>query len=340
MFALVSEEKSMTHHQQITHSRVLVTGGAGFIGSNLCETLLAQDNEVVCLDNFSTGKYANISHLLDNKRFTLVEGDICHTQDCQKALAGVEYVLHQAALGSVPRSIYDPKATTQVNVGGFVNLLHASAQAKVKRFVYASSSSVYGDYPHLPKVEQHIGKPLSPYAISKYTNELYAQSFSELYDIQCIGLRYFNVYGKNQNPEGEYSAVIPRFISQLIQHQSPIINGDGKQSRDFTYIEDVVQANQLAITTQSENALNQVYNIAFNGQTTLIELYNLLIDLLTPLDSQIASIQPTFATERKGDIKHSYASIEKARQLLDYQPKYSIKDGLAKTIQWYWENLK
>lgn len=330
----------MTHHQQITRSRVLVTGGAGFIGSNLCETLLAQDNEVVCLDNFSTGKYTNIKHLLNNKLFTLIEGNICHVQDCQKALAGVEYVLHQAALGSVPRSIYDPIATTQVNVGGFVNLLHASVQAKVKRFIYASSSSVYGDYPHLPKVEQHIGKPLSPYAISKYTNELYAQNFSELYGIQCIGLRYFNVYGKNQNPEGEYSAVIPRFISQLIRYQSPTINGDGKQSRDFTYIEDVIQANLLAISTQNKNALNQVYNIAFNGQTTLIELYDLLISLLASMDSQIASIQPTFASERKGDVKHSYASIEKARQLLGYQPKYSIKDGLTKTIQWYWENLK
>lgn len=330
----------MTHHQQITHSRVLVTGGAGFIGSNLCENLLAQDNEVVCLDNFSTGRYTNINHLLVNKNFTLIEGDICRIQDCQKALAGVDYVLHQAALGSVPRSIYDPMATTQVNIGGFVNILHASVQAKVKRFVYASSSSVYGDYPHLPKVEQYIGKPLSPYAISKYTNELYAQNFSELYGIQCIGLRYFNVYGKNQNPEGEYSAVIPRFISQLIRHQSPVINGNGKQSRDFTYIEDVVRANQLAVTTKNENALNQIYNIAFNGQTNLIELYNLLIDLLTPLDSRISSIQPIFGTERKGDVRHSYASIEKARQLLGYQPRYSIKDGLAKTIQWYWENLK
>ncbi|GAB4191869.1 MAG: SDR family oxidoreductase [Thermoflexibacter sp.] len=340
MFVLILVEKSMTKYQHITQSRILITGGAGFIGSNLCETLLAQDNEVVCLDNFATGKYANINHLLSNKKFTLIEGDICHVRDCQKALVGVDYVLHQAALGSVPRSIYDPIATTQVNVGGFVNILHASVQAKVKRFVYASSSSVYGDYPHLPKVEQHIGNPLSPYAISKYTNELYAQNFSELYGIQCIGLRYFNVYGKNQNPEGEYSAVIPRFISQLIRHQSPVINGDGKQSRDFTYIEDIVQANQLALTTKNENALNQIYNIAFNGQTTLIELYHTLIDLLVSLDSRIASIQPTFGTERKGDVKHSYASIEKARQLLGYQPEYSIKDGLTKTIQWYWENLK
>ncbi len=330
----------MTQYPQITRSRVLVTGGAGFIGSNLCEALLSQDNEVVCLDNFYTGKYANIVHLLDNKHFTLIKGDICHTQDCQKALQGVEYVLHQAALGSVPRSIYDPVTTTQVNICGFVNLLHASVQAKVKRFVYASSSSVYGDYPQLPKVEQNIGKPLSPYAISKYTNELYAHNFSEIYGIQCIGLRYFNVYGKNQNPEGEYSAVIPRFISKLIRYESPVINGDGQQSRDFTYIEDVVQANLLAIATQNENACNQVYNVAFNGQTTLIELYNLLIDLLTPLDSQISSIQPIFRTERKGDVKHSYASIEKAKQLIGYQPKYSIKDGLTKTIQWYWKNLK
>jgi UDP-N-acetylglucosamine 4-epimerase len=329
----------MTNSRQITHSRILVTGGAGFIGSNLCEKLLHQDNEVICLDNFSTGKRENLTHLLPNPHFKLLEGDIRNPQDCQLAVQGVDYVLHQAALGSVPRSIKNPMLTDEVNVNGFVNILFASAQAKVKRFVYASSSSVYGDYPHLPKIEHLIGKPLSPYAISKYTNELYAQVFSQLYDIQCIGLRYFNVYGKRQNPEGEYSAVIPRFVSKLIRHESPVIYGDGEQSRDFTYIEDVLQANQLAAITTNENASNQVYNIAFCGQTTLKDLYNLLVELLVPFDEKIALVIPTFTENRKGDVRHSYASIDKAKQLLDYQPQFYIKEGLQNTISWYWDTL-
>lgn len=330
----------MQQKRQITHVRVLVTGGAGFIGSNLCETLLNQENEVVCLDNFSTGKRENISQFIHHKHFTFVEGDTRNSADCQKAVQGVDFVLHQAALGSVPRSIANPNATNDVNVSGFVNILHASVQAKVKRFVYASSSSVYGDHPHLPKVEHLTGNLLSPYAVTKYANELYAQVFGKLYEIECIGLRYFNVYGKNQNPEGEYSAVIPRFIRQLIKYQSPIIFGDGTQSRDFTYIQDVVQANQLAALTTKSEAVNQVYNIAFHGQTTLNQLVELLSDLLKNFDEKIARLSPTYAQERKGDIKHSFASVEKAKQLLDYQPQYSIQEGLKNTIDWYWKNWR
>jgi len=330
----------MQKAKKITNARVLVTGGAGFIGSNLCEALLAQDNEVVCLDNFSTGKQENVAAFTNNKRFALLQGDIRHLADCQKATEGIDYVLHQAALGSVPRSIKNPMTTNEVNVGGFVNMLHAAVQAKVKQFVYASSSSVYGDYPHLPKIEHLTGNLLSPYAVSKYTNELYAQVFSKLYGINCIGLRYFNVYGKNQNPEGDYSAVIPRFIRQLLTHQSPIIFGDGEQSRDFTYIDDVVQANQLAALITDENAVNQVYNIAFSGQISLNQLYKLLASLLGKFDTKMAQIPMSYAEERKGDVKHSFASIEKAAQLLGYQPIYSIKEGLEKTIHWYWKNLK
>ncbi len=326
--------------QKIINSQVLVTGGAGFIGSNLCETLLAQGNEVVCLDNFATGKKENIVHLLDNKHFRLIEGDICSSEDCKKAVQQIDYVLHQAALGSVPRSIKNPMATNEVNVGGFVNILHASAEAKVKRFVYASSSSVYGDYPHLPKIEHLTGNLLSPYAVSKYANELYAQVFSTLYPIQCIGLRYFNVYGKNQHPEGEYSAVIPRFIRQLIRNESPVMFGNGEQSRDFTYIEDVIQANQLAALASSEKAVNQVYNVAYSGRTSLNELYKLLVELLANFDEKITRIVPTYAATRAGDVKHSFASIEKARELLGYQPTHSIAQGLKNTIDWYWQVLK
>jgi UDP-N-acetylglucosamine/UDP-N-acetylgalactosamine 4-epimerase len=270
----------------------------------------------------------------------LIEGDIRSIADCERAVKGADYVLHQAALGSVPRSIANPIATNEVNITGFVNILHATAQAKVKRLVYASSSSVYGDHPHLPKVEHLTGNLLSPYAVSKFTNELYAQVFSKLYDIECIGLRYFNVYGKNQNPEGEYSAVIPRFIKQLIRYETPKIFGDGTQSRDFTYIEDVIQANQLAALTTQKEAINQVYNIAFHGQTSLNELFDLLTSLLKKFDKKIANLRPAYTQERRGDVKHSFASIEKAKQLLDYQPQFSIQQGLKDTIYWYWENWK
>ena len=326
--------------QKIIHSRILVTGGAGFIGSNLCEILLKQENEVICLDNFSTGRRENISSFIHNHRFTLIEGDIRNFADCQKAVAGVDFVLHQAALGSVPRSIANPLVTNEVNINGFVNILHAAVQAKIKRVVYASSSSVYGDHPNLPKEEHLIGNLLSPYAVTKYTNELYAQIFSKLYEIECIGLRYFNVYGKNQNPSGEYSAVIPRFIRQLMRHESPIIFGDGSQSRDFTYIADVVQANQLAALVDTQEGINQVYNIAFHGRTSLKELVKLLTELLESFDERIAHLSPTYATERKGDIKHSFASIDKAQRLLGYQPQYNIREGLKNTIDWYWNNWK
>jgi UDP-N-acetylglucosamine 4-epimerase len=326
--------------QKITDSRVLVTGGAGFIGSNLCEILLEQENVVVCLDNFATGKKENITHLLDNKNFKLIEGDIRNIEDCRKAVQNIDYVLHQAALGSVPRSIKNPMATNEVNIGGFVNILHASAEASVRRLVYASSSSVYGDYPQLPKIEHLTGNLLSPYAVSKYANELYAQVFSKLYPIQCIGLRYFNVYGKNQHPEGEYSAVIPRFIRQLIKNESPVIFGDGEQSRDFTYIKDIIQANQLAALTQNEKAVNQVYNVAYSGQISLNELYKLLVRLLSNFDKKITHITPTYSLPRIGDVRHSFASIAKASELLNYQPIHNIEQGLENTIAWYWNALK
>jgi UDP-N-acetylglucosamine/UDP-N-acetylgalactosamine 4-epimerase len=325
--------------QKISNARILVTGGAGFIGSNLCEILLQQKNEVVCLDNLSTGKKENIAPLLSNKYFTFIEGDIRNFVDCQKAAVGIDFVLHQAALGSVPRSIANPIATNEVNINGFVNMLHAAVEAKVKRFVYASSSSVYGDHPALPKKEDLTGSLLSPYAVSKYANELYAQVFGKLYGIACVGLRYFNVYGKNQNPEGEYSAVIPRFIRQLIKHESPIIFGDGSQSRDFTYIEDVLQANQLAALATHPEASNQVYNVAYHGQTSLNQLFDFLVTYLQKYDDRIAHLRPTYTQARQGDVKHSFASIHKAQELLGYQPKFSIKEGLANTIDWYYKNV-
>ncbi len=324
----------------IENKRVLVTGGAGFIGSNLIETLLNQSNDVVCLDNFSTGKKNNISNFLSNDKFTLIDGDIRNIEDCNKAVDGVDYVLHHAALGSVPRSINDPIATNEVNISGFLNMLVASRDAKVKRFVYAASSSTYGDHKELPKIEDRIGKPLSPYAITKYVNELYANVFSQLYGIEVVGLRYFNVFGKNQDPEGAYAAVIPKFIKLFMNKKAPLIHGDGLQSRDFTYVENVVQINQLAALTTNKKAINTVYNVAFGGNTTLISLVDLLKKNLSDFDKSILDLEPKFGDDRIGDIKHSLASIEKAKNDLDYNPQYSIEKGLEKTIKWYWENLK
>ncbi len=320
--------------------KILVTGGAGFIGSNLCEKLLEMGNDVVCLDNFATGFMHNIEPFMANERFTLIEGDIRDLATCHKACEGVDYVLHEAALGSVPRSINDPITSNEVNVSGFLNMLVAARDAKVKRFIYAASSSTYGDSKSLPKVEDVIGKPLSPYAITKYVNELYADVFAKTYDMELIGLRYFNVFGKRQNPEGAYAAVIPLFVKRFINHESPNINGDGEYSRDFTYIDNVVQMNLLAIETTNPNAVNQVYNTAFGERTTLNQLVSYIKEFLGEFDAEILNIEATHGENRVGDIPHSLACVDKAKELLNYNPKYSMRDGLKEAINWYWNNLK
>lgn len=325
--------------EKLIGSSVLITGGAGFIGSNLVETLLAQNNKVVCLDNFSTGKRENIAPFMGNPQFTLIEGDIRNLEDCCRALEGVKHVLHQAALGSVPRSINDPITTNEVNVGGFLNMLVTTRDAGIKRFVYAASSSTYGDHPALPKKEDIIGKPLSPYAITKYVNELYAAVFSDLYGIETIGLRYFNVFGKRQDPDGAYAAVIPKFTKSLLHGESPVINGDGSQSRDFTYIENVVQINQLALLTTNPEAVNTVYNVAFGENTSLLELYDQLITNLSVFKPEVKEIKPQFGPPRKGDVLHSLASIDKAAKLLGYKPEYSFAKGLKEAAKWYYEHL-
>ena len=325
--------------QIVENSRVLVTGGAGFIGSNLVEKLLAQDNEVVVLDNFATGKRENLQPFANNKNFTLIEGDIRDMEMCRKAVDGIDYVLHEAALGSVPRSIKDPMTSTAVNILGFVNMLYAAQEAKVKRFVYAASSSTYGDSKTLPKVEDKIGNPLSPYAITKYVDELYAKNFHDLYGIDTIGLRYFNVFGRRQDPYGAYAAVIPKFVMSLMKYESPVINGDGSYSRDFTYVDNVVQANELALLAEKPEALNQVYNVAFGERTTLNELFAFLRDDLSEFDAQIGTVEAQYGPNRAGDIPHSLASIEKAKCLLGYAPEYSVRRGLKEAAKWYFENL-
>ncbi|MFY0714351.1 SDR family oxidoreductase [Seonamhaeicola sp. NFXS20] len=332
----------MTDHQLkiLKGKQLLVTGGAGFIGSNLCETLLNNNINVVCLDNFSTGKRENITPFIKLKNFKLIEGDIRNLADCKKACENTDYVLHQAALGSVPRSINDPITTNDVNVSGFLNMLVAARDAGVKRFVYAASSSTYGDHEALPKTEDVIGKPLSPYAITKYVNELYADIFHSTYNLDTIGLRYFNVFGRRQDPNGAYAAVIPKFVQQLVKHESPYINGDGSYSRDFTYIDNVVQMNLKAITTENEDSLNQVYNVAYGERTTLLELTNLLKEYLSEFDPEIKNVEVKHRDNRAGDIPHSLASIDKAKKLLNYNPKYSVSEGLKEAVTWYWENLK
>ena len=324
----------------LTHKRVLVTGGAGFIGSNLCEQLLKDDNEIVCVDNFITGKRENIAPFLTDKRFTLIEGDIRDISICRKAVEGIDVVFQEAALGSVPRSINDPLTTTAINILGFANVLYASVEAKVKRFVYAASSSTYGDSTQLPKVEHIIGKPLSPYAITKYVNEMYADNFAKLYGIQTIGLRYFNVFGRRQDPHGAYAAVIPKFVIALLQHKQPVINGDGTYSRDFTYIDNVIQANELAATTTNAEAINQVFNVACGQSTTLETLVQLLKTNLSAYDPEIARIEALHGDFRAGDIPHSLASIEKIQRLLHYNPAFDMASGLKEACKWYYENLK
>jgi UDP-N-acetylglucosamine 4-epimerase len=322
----------------LKNSRVLVTGGAGFIGSNLIESLLLSGNHVTCLDNFSTGKRENLKGFAGNSNFRLIEGDIRNMSDCENAVRDVDIVFHEAALGSVPRSIKDPATTTDVNIGGFVKMLFAAKEAKVPRFVYAASSSTYGDHPDLPKVEDRIGAPLSPYAITKYVDELYAANFSKNYGIEVIGLRYFNVFGRRQDPDGAYAAVIPKFLKMLMKHEVPLINGDGSVSRDFTYVDNVIQANHLAAIVEKQEAVNQVYNVAHGERTTLNQLFLYLRELAGKYDSGILTIEPEYGPFRAGDIEHSLASVEKAGRLLGYKPELNVRQGLGEYVKWFWQN--
>lgn len=323
--------------------KILVTGGAGFIGSNLCEYLLAKGDYVVCLDNFATGHIENLLPLIEQypDTFKLIVGDIRNLDDCRKAVEGMEYVLHEAALGSVPRSVKDPITSNDVNVGGFLNMLVASRDAGVKRFVFAASSSTYGDSESLPKVEEVIGRPLSPYAITKYVNELYADVFARTYGLEFIGLRYFNVFGRRQDPNGAYAAVIPLFVKKFMAHEAPNINGDGEYSRDFTYIDNVIQMNDLALQAEAgSEAVNQIYNTAYGERTTLNQLVGYLKEYLSQYDAEIANVIPTHGPNRVGDIPHSLASVDKAKRLLGYDPQFSMKQGLKEACGWYWKNLK
>jgi UDP-N-acetylglucosamine 4-epimerase len=323
----------------LTGKRVLVTGGAGFIGSALCHDLVERDNEVVCLDNFATGKKENIRELKDNARFKLIEGDIRDAEVCKKAVKGIDVVLHEAALGSVPRSIADPATTNAVNINGFLNMIIAARDAGINRFVFASSSSVYGDSTELPKVEERTGRVLSPYAITKMVNEEYAHIFGSLYGIETIGLRYFNVFGRRQDPEGPYAAVIPKFTQLFVKHESPVINGDGSNSRDFTYIDNVVLANNLAATTENAAALNQVYNVACGDAINLNDMTLMLRGYLAAHDISISKVEPVHGPNRPGDIPHSMASVGKAVRLLGYQPQVLFPEGLKRAVEWYVENL-
>lgn len=336
--------------------KLLITGGAGFIGSNLCEHFVRKGYDVVCLDNLSTGFKRNVEPLNECRNFHFIEGDIRDLDTCREAVKGCEVVLHEAALGSVPRSINDPINTNANNIDGFLNMLVAARDEGVRRFVYAASSSTYGDSKELPKIEHNIGRPLSPYAITKFVNELYANVFSSLYGVETIGLRYFNVFGRRQDPNGAYAAVIPLWVKALIHHESPFINGDGTYSRDFTYIDNVIQANELAATLPKEDIVSRaatynmnlpenapldlVFNVAYGGNTTLIDLFNCLRENLAKFDPEIAKIEPSFRANRAGDIPHSQASILKAQKVLGYQPKYNAKAGFAEACEWYWNNLR
>jgi UDP-N-acetylglucosamine 4-epimerase len=325
--------------------KYLITGVAGFIGSNLLEALLKENHQVIGLDNFSTGYEHNLDEVRSLvstdqwQNFTFINGDIRDISTCHRACDNVDYVLHQAALGSVPRSIEDPIATNQSNIDGFVNMLVAARDAGVKRFVYAASSSTYGDHPDLPKVEDTIGKPLSPYAVTKYVNELYADVFARTYGMETIGLRYFNIFGRRQDPNGAYAAVIPKWFAAMLNGEPVHINGDGQTSRDFCYIENCVQANLLAATTQNPEAINQVYNVAFGQRTTLNELYALIRDRVQSLRPDVQIADPKYRDFRPGDVRHSLADIGKAKKMLDYRPGYSVRDGLDEAARWYVEHL-
>ena len=336
--------------------KLLITGGAGFIGSNLCEHFVNNGYDVVCLDNLSTGFLHNIEHLDSKQNFAFIKGDIRDLETCRNAVRGCDVVLHEAALGSVPRSINDPITTNANNISGFLNMLVAARDEKVQRFVYAASSSTYGDSKELPKIEHNIGRPLSPYAITKFVNELYANVFTSLYGLETIGLRYFNVFGRRQDPNGAYAAVIPLWVKALIDHQSPFINGDGSYSRDFTYIENVIQANELAATVPHDEIVKRaslynmdlpknapfdlVFNVAYGGNTTLNDLFSCLRENLAKFDSGIQDIQPVYRDNRPGDIPHSQASIIKAQRILGYHPRYSALQGFEEACEWYWINLR
>ena len=336
--------------------RLLVTGGAGFIGSNLCEYFVGKGHDVVCLDNLSTGFMHNIEPLKCKPNFSFIKGDIRDLETCKEVVKGCEVVLQEAALGSVPRSINDPISTNSTNISGFLNMLVAARDEGVRRFVYAASSSTYGDSKELPKIEHNIGRPLSPYAITKFVNELYANVFSSLYGMETIGLRYFNVFGRRQDPNGAYAAVIPLWVKALIHHESPFINGDGSYSRDFTYIDNVIQANELAITVSHDEIVKRaslynmnlpqnapidlVFNVAYGGNTTLNELFGCLRSNLAKFDVEIMQVKPTYRENRAGDIPHSQASIIKAQRILGYDPKYSAIQGFEEACEWYWNNLK
>jgi len=343
---------------KLTNSKILITGGAGFIGSNLIEYFLKNNNEVICLDNLSTGHKKNIVEFLKHPNFQLLEGDIRHLDICKIAVRDCEYVFHHAALGSVPRSIIDPVTTNAVNIDGFLNMLTAARDEGVKRFIYAASSSTYGDSTALPKVEENIGRPLSPYAITKVVNEYFAKVYSELYGMETIGLRYFNVFGKRQDPNGAYAAVIPLWVRSLLKYESPVINGDGNFSRDFTYIDDVIQANELAATTSSNEFLSrlngyfnqtsisnsrqpihEVFNVAYGTNTTLFELFNTIRFNLAQYDADILKTEALIGPIRHGDIPHSLASIEKIKTILHYKPTYSVAEGLKIACEWYFNNL-
>ncbi len=319
---------------------VLITGGAGFIGSHLCDSFLQAGNVVRCFDNLATGFRSNISHLISREGFAFYEGDIRDIDALMEAMQGVDLVLHQAALGSVPRSINDPLSTNAVNITGFLNVLEAARMQQVKRVVYAASSSTYGDSLALPKVEEHIGMPLSPYAVTKYANELYAHVYANIYGLELIGLRYFNVFGKRQTPNGAYAAAIPRFIEAFISHRSPEVHGDGLQTRDFTYIANVLQMNHLAASTDRQQALNQVYNVAFGDRTSLIDLLTLIRSELLHFDPSIADVPLHFAAARSGDVRDSLADISKAKTLLGYKPAHDLQAGIAEAMPWYWSNLQ
>ena len=330
----------MNFKEKLENKKILVTGGAGFIGSNLVEKLLELGTIVTVLDNFSTGYKHNIEPFFNNKNFTLIEGDIRDLETCKKACKYQDYILHEAALGSVPRSINDPITSNEVNVNGFLNILISAKDAGVKRLIYAASSSTYGDSKSIPKVENIIGNPLSPYAITKYVNELYADIFKKIYNFDTIGLRYFNVFGRKQDPNGAYAAVIPKFVIQLLNHQSPTINGDGSYSRDFTYIDNVIQMNLLALTTDKEEALNQIYNTAVGDRTTIKDMAELLKKYLSVYDPEISQIEIQYGPNRQGDVPHSLASIDKAQKNLGYQPSHIFSKGLKEAVDWYWKNLK
>jgi len=335
---------SLKEELSTSSNRWLVTGAAGFIGSHLVETLLSLNQDVVGLDNFSTGHRHNLSQVEDRvsksqwELFNFVEGDIRDLESCHQAVSGVDYVLHQAALGSVPRSIENPILSNDSNINGFLNMLVSSCKANVKRFVYAASSSTYGDHPGLPKVEEKIGRPLSPYAVTKYVNELYADVFAKTYGIECIGLRYFNVFGPRQDPNGAYAAVIPKWFEAMLSLSPCYINGDGETSRDFSYISNTVQANLLAATTKNQKAINQIFNVAFGSRTSLNELHGYIRDLVQEKMPDVSLKSPEYRDFRDGDVRHSLADITKATSRLGYVPSHGVKQGLIETVDWFFEH--